>query len=395
MTPESHFLFPPFRLDLANQQLWRGTQLVRLRPKAFAVLHYLVTHAHRLVTQEELRRAVWTDTVISEGLLRAYMRELRAVLEDEAQAPRFLETVHGQGYRFVAPVTTAPPVSGSKFQVSSSKLEGQPQHGVVSGSQLETWNVKLETPLVGRETELTQLHGWLEKALQGERQLVFVTGEPGIGKTSLVEAFLAHLVSRPEPAPEHEHEHELWIARGQCVEHHGAGEAYLPILEALGRLCRTAAGEQCKQLLRQQAPTWLVQMPALLEEAELEAVQRKVLGATPERMARELAEAIETLTAERPLVLWVEDLQWSDVSTLDLLLYLAQRRGPARLLVIGTYRPADVIVSGHPLRALKQELQGHGRCVELPLRVLSVAEVTQYLNRRFRLVPSPLAGEGQ
>ncbi len=161
------------------------------------------------------------------------------------------------------------------------------------------------------------------------------------------------------------------------------GEAYLPVLEALGRLCRTAEGEQCKQLLRHQAPTWLVQMPALLEEAELEAVQRKVLGATAERMMRELAEAVETLTAERPLVLWVEDLQWSDVSTLDLLLYLAQRRGPARLLVIGTYRPADVIVSGHPLKTLKQELQGHGRCVELPLRFLTAAEVSQYVATRF------------
>ena len=119
------------------------------------------------------------------------------------------------------------------------------------------------------------------------------------------------------------------------------------------------------------APTWLVQMPALMSDTELEALQRKVQGATRERMLREMAEAIEALTAERPLVLVIEDVHWSDHSTLDLLALLAQRRGPARLFLLATYRPADVVVSGHPLKALKQELQVHGQCEELPLGFLT------------------------
>ena len=136
-------------------------------------------------------------------------------------------------------------------------------------------------------------------------------------------------------------------------------------------------------LLSRYAPTWLVQMPALMSDAELEALQRKVQGATRERMLREMAEALEALTAEHPLVLVIEDLHWSDYSTLDLLALFAQRRGPARLLLLGTYRPADVIVSGHPLRAMKQELQVHGQCEELPLGFLTVTEVSQYLAARF------------
>jgi predicted ATPase len=123
-------------------------------------------------------------------------------------------------------------------------------------------------------------------------------------------------------------------------------------------------------------------MPASMEEAEREALSRQLFGSTQERMARELAEAIEALAAERPLVLWLEDLHWSDVSTVDLLAMLA-RREPARLLVVGTYRPAEVMASGHPLRALVRELEAHAQCRGLPLGFLTPPEVTQYLAARF------------
>src|SRR5262249_28644202 len=163
-------------------------------------------------------------------------------------------------------------------------------------------------------------------------------GEPGIGKTTVVDAFVAHLAGDPG----------LWIGRGQCVEHCGAGEAYQPVLDAVGRLGREAGREHLIALLNQYAPTWLTQLPPWVGEAEQEALQRKTQGATREGMLREMAEALEILTAERGLVLWLEDLQWSDAATLDLLAAVAQRREPAQLLVIATYRPAEVIVHGHP-----------------------------------------------
>src|SRR5436305_1738196 len=84
--------------------------------------------------------------------------------------------------------------------------------------------------LVGREAEVTQLHGYLARALRGERQVVFVSGEAGMGKTTTVDAFLASLAA----------DTSLWVARGQCIDHYGSGEAYLPVLDALGRLCRVS-----------------------------------------------------------------------------------------------------------------------------------------------------------
>jgi predicted ATPase len=116
----------------------------------------------------------------------------------------------------------------------------------------------------------------------------------------------------------------------------------------------------------------------------LAALQRRVLGATQERMLREFAEAVEVLTVTRPLLLVLEALHWSDYATLDLLTYLARRSGPSRLLLLGTYRPVEVLLRKHPLKAVKQELLLHGQGVELPLELLTAAEVAQYLALRCR-----------
>src|SRR6202158_2170128 len=124
-------------------------------------------------------------------------------------------------------------------------------------------------------------------------------------------------------------------------------------------------------------------MPGLLSAAELETLHRKVSGATRERMLRELTEAVEVVTRESPLVLQLEDLHWSDYSTLEWLAFLGRRQEPARLLVLVTYRPVEVIVREHPLKTVKQELQIHGQCRELPLGLLSETAVVEYLAVRF------------
>ena len=159
------------------------------------------------------------------------------------------------------------------------------------------------------------------------------------------------------------------------MEQYGAGEAYLPVLEALGRLGRDPRGDQLVHVLKQHAPTWLAQLPALLTDEDLEAVQRRAQGATRERMLRELVEGLDILTVDSPLVLVLEDLHWSDSATIDLLAMLARRREASRLLVIGTYRSADVAVTEHPLKATKHELELHGQCEEIPLEFLSVNAV--------------------
>ena len=99
-------------------------------------------------------------------------------------------------------------------------------------------------------------------------------------------------------------------------------------------------------------------------------------------MLRELAEAMEVLTAARPCVLVLEDLHWSDTATIEWLAYMARRRGPARLLVLGTYRPVEAMVRAHPVRAMVQELMVHGYGAELALEEWSEAGVAAYLAQR-------------
>jgi predicted ATPase/DNA-binding winged helix-turn-helix (wHTH) protein len=355
MEHAAQLVFGPFRLDPGQKRLWRGEKELALQPRPVAVLLYLVEHPGRVVTKEELLKAVWAGTYVTRAALKVCVRAIRVALGDAAAAPQYVETVGREGYRFIARVAGSP-VHGSSFP------SDPPPSFHVHASLV-----------VGREREVEQLQGWLAKAGRGVRQVVFVTGEAGIGKTTVVERFLQQVHARGP----------VWLGRGQCVEQYGEGEAYLPVLEALGQVCRGPGGKQVIALLRQSAPMWLVQMPALVSEAELEVLQRKVAGATRERMLREMAEAVEALTAERGLVLVFEDLQWSDHSTLELIAYLARRPEPVRLMVIGTYRPTDVVVQEHPLKGLKQELHVHGYCEEIRLELLTEEDVAAYVAGRF------------
>src|SRR6266511_952929 len=228
MQTDQSLRFGLYRLDPQTGQLWRGKQEVRLTGKSSALLRSLVERAGQVITKAELFAAVWPETVVSDAALASCIQELRHALRDDAKRPRYIVTVHRRGFQFIAPVAaSAAPVSSSKFQVPFLPQAPNPQH---------------PTPiLVGRERELAQLQGRFTKALSGERQVVFVTGEPGIGKTTLVEAFLEHVGAHGDASGV---AGKVWIGRGQCVEHYGAGEAYLPVLEALGRLCREAEGEE-------------------------------------------------------------------------------------------------------------------------------------------------------
>jgi len=360
--PEQQIRFDPFRLDPSNARLWRGEHAVALTPKAFAVLAYLLQHPGRLVTKEELLQAVWADSLVTDASLKVCIGEVRKALRDRAQKPRFIETVHRRGYRFIA-----------ETSVVDAPGPGEPRRGPASARCAPR-----KPDVVGREAELLQLQGWLDSALAGERQVIFVTGGPGSGKTALVDAFLRRVATE-----------DLCIAGGQCFEQFGAGEAYLPVLEALSQLCHDPCHGRLVPVLGRHAPTWLARIPWLHSAAGQQSIPTQAAAVSPERMLREMAEALEALTVQTPLVLVLEDLHWSDYSTLDLVSALARRRQPARLLVIGTYRPVDVILSGHPLKAVKQELEVHRHCAELPLPFLTDAAVAAYLALRFPGSPLP------
>ncbi|MBI3248479.1 MAG: transcriptional regulator [Deltaproteobacteria bacterium] len=120
-------------LDVGNAQLWRGVQEVKLTGKALAVLQYFVEHAGQLATKDDLFAAAWPETVVSEATLVSCIQELRQALRDDAKKPRYIETVHRRGYRFVAAV--AAPVLSAEVPVLSQQEEGAKQQPVDSGSE--------------------------------------------------------------------------------------------------------------------------------------------------------------------------------------------------------------------------------------------------------------------
>lgn len=339
--------FPPFGLDIENELLLRERDTVPLTPKSFAVLRHLVENAGRLVTKEELLGAVWPDTFIQEAVLKSCVGEIRRALGDDAAAPTFIQTRHRLGYQFIASVTDAAPASVAPTPEAA-------------------------TEIVGRDPELGRLRTALDKALAARRQVVFVSGEAGIGKTSLVNQFLALQASRPG----------LRIARGQCLEQFGEREAYYPVLDAIAGAARHWQGDEPKAVLRRVAPTWLLHLPGLVPPEELDDLRQRSFGATGERMLREMSEVLEALAASQPLLFVLEDLHWSDLATLDLLTRIAHRTDPAQLMVIATYRPIEVILGRHPLKAVRQELYARRLCTEISLEALGPEASREIIARR-------------
>jgi DNA-binding winged helix-turn-helix (wHTH) protein/tetratricopeptide (TPR) repeat protein len=340
--------FGPFELDEVNAWLHRDGQPVVIAPKPFAVLCMLVRQPGALITKNALLDAVWGHRFVSDSVLKTAISELRKTLDDDARQPRFIETVSRRGYRFVDLATQVP--------------DGEP---VRVGESTEAESLAL--PLVGRDKALARVEAAWQRALSGQRAVVWVAGDPGVGKTALVDYFVSSL-------------DELGAtARGSCVEQYGAGEPYLPVLEALGELCRMDT--TASSLLRSVAPTWLLQLPWLSTVEERDVLRRELAGVGQERMLREMGEFFDRYTEHRPLLLMTDDVQWSDRATIELMDHIARRRGRARLMWLTTFRLAEVIAYDHPLKALRNELRLHGLCEEIVLDPFSEQEVSDYVSR--------------
>ena len=207
--------FGRFRLDPGERRLSREGQPVTLRAKIFDTLCVLVEAHGRLLDKDELIHRVWPDAVVEEGNLAHNISALRKTLGESATGQAYVETVPGRGYRFVADVREI------------QELESGPWR------ETRVRPAKPEPALIQRSNELQRLDQCLDRALGGTRQVVFVSGEAGIGKTTLVDAFAGQARARTP----------LWFGCGQCLDNRGTGEAYMPVLEALSRMCRGTAGE--------------------------------------------------------------------------------------------------------------------------------------------------------
>jgi DNA-binding winged helix-turn-helix (wHTH) protein len=328
-------------LDLEAGRLSKGGKELTLRRKPFAILCHLAKHPQKLVTQDELLEHVWGGAVVSDSAMRSHLHELRQVLGEGV-----IETVIGRGYRFVAKIQAETAVAPKR---------------------------EVADPLVvGRDAELAILRGAFERARGGRRQLCFVTGEPGIGKSTLVRTFLGEL----DPA-------SVIVARGACFEQHCAPEPYLAIIDAISSLARSPRGKQTLASIVRHAPTFVVQVPHLVSEEQLAEASRRTTFSNESRLMRELCEAIEAMSAQEPLVLVLEDLQWSDVATIDVLSQLGQREERASLLVVGTSRHAEIQRPDHPLNRVMRSLVSRSGAQMIRVPHMDRSSVQSFIDRRF------------
>lgn len=336
--------FGAFELDEADARLRRDGRPVALAPKAFGVLCALARQPGVLVTKNALLDAVWGHQHVSESVLKTTISQVRAALADDASSPRYIETASRLGYRFIADGPAPVP-------------EARPQ---VNGAGLPE-------SFIGRRAPMTRLQDGWKRAAAGQRQVVWVAGDAGVGKSTLLETF-----TRLSGAAA--------IAQGQCVEQYGSGEPYLPVLQALGDLAR--AYPELGVEMRTVAPTWLLQLPWLVGEQERATLARELVGVSQERMVREFHELVMRFAEKQPLLLVIEDLHWSDEATLRLINHFARQRGPVRVMCLASFRLTQVIAEGHPFQALRQELKLQRLCEEIVLDPFSEAEVQEYLRGR-------------
>lgn len=360
-----HVRFEDFELDEANASLSREGSSIALSPRPFGVLCALVRRSGALLTKHDLLDEVWGHRFVGNSVLKGAISDVRAVLADDPQDSRFIETVPRRGYRFIAAVT---PVPMRTHAGSAEFTRPQMQLPEQSSASARAW--PLEPPpgaFVGRAKELVSLQRAWDHVTSGRRVMSWIAGEPGIGKTTLIEHFVAGLG-------------KVTSARGRCVQRYGSGEPYHPLLEALADLCRT--DDSVPALLRAIAPTWLLQLPWLSSAEQREALLRELVGVNLERMLREMGEFLSRYTERQPLLLVTEDLHWADNPTIQLMDYLARRRNGGSLMWLSSFRLSEVIASDHPLNTLRHELHLHGLCEEIVLDPFSETEVAQYLAQR-------------
>jgi predicted ATPase len=230
-----------------------------------------------------------------------------------------------------------------------------------------------KAPRVGRRDELAALHAGFESAAAGQGLMLCVTGEPGLGKTTLVEDFLDELTAGGRLCA---------VGRGRCSERLAGAEAYLPFLEALDSLLRGGGWPSAARILRAAAPAWYAQLAPSAERTP-NGVPDAGPEISPERLKRELGTFLQEASRLRPLVLFLDDVHWADPSSVDLLAYLGGKCPGLRVLFVLACRPADLLLSRHPFGPLKLTLQGRGVCREIALPFLGRADLDRYLALAF------------
>jgi DNA-binding winged helix-turn-helix (wHTH) protein/tetratricopeptide (TPR) repeat protein len=323
------FQFEDFVLNRSVHELRRGSVSIPLQRIPLELLFLLVERRGHIVTREEILDRVWGKGVFvdSETSINTAIRKIRRALSDNPEAPRFVLTVPAKGYRFVAAVR---------------ETNQQITHGVGEAVRAT------QRSMVGRERELALLLGGLDDAASGHGRLFLISGEPGVGKTRLAAEVTALAQANG-----------MTLMIGHCSERDEA-VAYLPFVEILESCVDRASNpDALRRMLGTQGSELAHLLPKLrtiLPELPLP------LDLPPAQARRHLFSCVldfaARIASERPTLMILEDLHWADDSTLSLLDHLTQRLSDLQLMVIGTYRDAELDLTRGLANILEASLRG-------------------------------------
>jgi DNA-binding winged helix-turn-helix (wHTH) protein/tetratricopeptide (TPR) repeat protein len=320
------FEFDGFVLDESAFELRRDGEAVKLDPKAFGMLRYLLRRPGQLITRDELVRHVWAGRAQSDTVLTGTVSRLRAALGSSAR-DQFIVSVYGQGYRFIGNVRQQPSVSSKPSN---------------------------ETPFVGRAAVLERVQACLEQVRAGRGRIVAIVGEPGIGKTHLAEVCAEKATELGVPS-----------AWGRCRELETA-PPFWPFVQLLRGALRATSSSTLARSAVDGA------LSALRPERDPPAGWSA--GASHYRLFDGISRALQRLTDDGPLFLVVDDLQWADAASLKLLAYLAPEIVRMRLLILATARDTAPAPGGQPLAPIL----GHRNCEYIELDRLTESDVAEY-----------------
>jgi len=332
--------FLSHQFDERDGTLSRGSSAIPITRKAADLLRCLMARPGSIVPHDAILRRVWPDAHVQPDNVKVLVRELRRALGDDSRAPRYIRSEPGRGYAFIAPLSEAEAAGGA-------------QAAAMHGS---------------RRDELVALADALAAASRGECRIVAIEGERGMGRTALCEAFLRYVATMPA----------VRACYGQCLHRGASAEPYFPILDALHHLTRQFPDE-IDPLLARRAPAWHASVGGWMRGTPAAAAQIP----EPLRMIRELSALLEALATDATTVIVLDDLQWGDAETIDLLHALVRRRAPLRTLFIVTRRIPPPSRGTGWFEDATSALWPPDRCTRVTLEAFAESGVRAYLDARF------------
>lgn len=348
---------PALALDVENECLWRDGKRIALTAKCFGLLRCLVERRPGLVTKRQLLQTVWPATRVEEGQVKQFVAELRRILEDDPRAPRFIESVRGRGYRFIADIALLPTAA----MTSAPPLSNQ------RGDR----HVAVE--LYGRQPQMDRLYRCLQRALAGRANLAFIEGDVGAGKTALVSTFVLRA----------EGENDLNVLKAERVIGARPASSFEPIIAAIkGWLVRQADDRRRAELLRH-APAWAALIDAGGQHEGQMQAPHILQGNGRREMFAQLCAWLECLSGRKPVVLWIDDLDHADADTIDLLYRLASQPLLGKVLILTASVPLEQLPEGATRQAIAGLLTGCADVSEIRLVALDACDIDNWIAARW------------